>query len=241
MNFYNKEHFKKARLSEKKYHDELYNTAVLFKSGTWLANPVELVINSFKSQLKHNKDNINVLDLGCGVGRNSIPIAKMIKNKNGTITSIDLLKSAILKLKIYSRLHNVENAIIPIQADAEHFNIKKHSFDFIFSVSCVEHVSSKKALKTVISRVINGTKFNGSNCLMMYSNVKWLDAKSKKEVKPIVELNLDTNETLIMLKELYAEWNLKELFVKPWEAKMKQKNKTILFKTDCICLVADHK
>ena len=120
-----------SRKSEKEYHDKLYSEAALFEPGTWLEKPVKLVIDSFRSQLEHNDKNINVLDLGCGVGRNSIPIAKMIKDKGGFVTCVDLLGSACSKLEEYSNQYNVEDVIIPVLADVENYKITKRNI-FIF-------------------------------------------------------------------------------------------------------------
>ena len=63
------------------------------------------LMNHFDGQ-----NNLQVLDLGSGVGRNSIPIAKN-KNTSGTVTCVDLLNSALTKLQIYSKEHDVFEAI----------------------------------------------------------------------------------------------------------------------------------
>ena len=227
----------RSRKSEKEYHDKLYSRAVLFEPGTWLGKPVKLVIDSFRSQLKHGDKNINVLDLGCGVGRNSIPIAKILKDKGGFITCVDLLDSAYSKLKEYSKQHNVKDVIVPVLADVENYKITKNNYDYIFSVSCIEHVSNIKKFEQVLKNIIQGTKLNGSNCLMIYSNVRWVDKQTQERLQPLIELDLDTDKTLAMLKQLYSKWDLKELFVKPWIAEMKHNDRSISFETDCICLV----
>lgn len=96
------------RQEEKKYHDLCYEQYKLFEAGSWLFKPVKTVMdlmNHFDGQ-----NNLQVLDLGSGVGRNSIPIAKN-KNTSGTVTCIDLLNSALTKLQIYSKEHDVFEAI----------------------------------------------------------------------------------------------------------------------------------
>ena len=96
------------RQEEKKYHDLCYEQYKLFEAGSWLFKPVKTVMdlmNHFDGQ-----NNLQVLDLGSGVGRNSIPIAKN-KNTSGTVTCVDLLNSALTKLQIYSKEHDVFEAI----------------------------------------------------------------------------------------------------------------------------------
>ena len=85
------------RNEEKKYHDACYENYKLFVEGSWLHKPVKTVLDVLP-QFKKN-ENMKVLDLGCGVGRNSIPIAEAIKHRNGKVICIDLLDSALTKLK----------------------------------------------------------------------------------------------------------------------------------------------
>lgn len=88
------------RKEEMKYHDFCYENYKLFEEGSWLYKPVKTVMDLLPIFKNHEK--IRVLDLGSGVGRNSIPIAQEIKNKNGKVVCIDLLDSALDKLKLYS-------------------------------------------------------------------------------------------------------------------------------------------
>ena len=62
------------RQEEKKYHDLCYEQYKLFEAGSWLFKPVKTVMdlmNHFDGQ-----NNLQVLDLGSGVGRNSIQLQK---------------------------------------------------------------------------------------------------------------------------------------------------------------------
>jgi methylase of polypeptide subunit release factors len=54
------------------------------------------------------KGNIQVLDLGCGVGRNSIPIAQQIQAYKGKVHCIDLLPSAIKLLNQYADYYGLQ-------------------------------------------------------------------------------------------------------------------------------------
>ncbi|WP_339256730.1 class I SAM-dependent methyltransferase [Paenibacillus sp. FSL P2-0136] len=94
------------RVEEKKYHDQCYDTYDLFEPGSWLHKPVTTVINLI-NQYK-DQEYISILDLGAGVGRNSIPIAESIKPRNGKVVCVDLLESAIAKLMSYSQQFGVE-------------------------------------------------------------------------------------------------------------------------------------
>ena len=103
------------RSEEKKYHEYCYDNYKLFEAGSWLYKPVKTVIDLL--HVFDDKDNVKVLDLGCGVGRNSIPIAEAIKQKNGKVVCVDLLDSAIQKLRQYSKEYRVEEVIVTKKAD----------------------------------------------------------------------------------------------------------------------------
>lgn len=70
------------REEERKYHESFYSSSKLFEEGTWLHKPVEVVVNWIEKVDKH--DPMTVLDLGCGVGRNAIPIAQAICRVKGS-------------------------------------------------------------------------------------------------------------------------------------------------------------
>lgn len=86
----------RIRSEEKKYHDYCYDTYDLFEPDSWLHKPVTTVINLINQYKDH--EYISILDLGAGVGRNSIPIAESFKSGNGKVVCVDLLESAIEKL-----------------------------------------------------------------------------------------------------------------------------------------------
>lgn len=95
-----------VRKAEKEYHDYCYNNYALFEKGSWLYKPVKTVMDLLP--YFESKENINVLDLGSGVGRNSIPIAEAIKGKQGKVVCVDLLDSAIQNLQKYSKEYKVD-------------------------------------------------------------------------------------------------------------------------------------
>ena len=134
------------RQEEKKYHDLCYEQYKLFEIGSWLYKPVKTVmdlIDYFEGQ-----NNLQVLDLGSSVGRNSIPIAQKIQNSSGTVTCVDLLDSALTKLQTYSKEYGVINNIKTEQAAIENYYIQRNTYDYIVAVSSLEHVQSEEDLKT---------------------------------------------------------------------------------------------
>ena len=99
----------RIRMEEKKYHDFCYENFSLFESGSWLHKPVKTVIELLEDY--KDQEYLSVLDLGSGVGRNSIPIAESMKNRWGKVICVDVLESAIDKLLLYSQKFGVEQSI----------------------------------------------------------------------------------------------------------------------------------
>ena len=136
--------FTKARAVEIDYHERFYQETALFESGTWLSKPVKVILESLEL---FNLKGMQVLDLGCGVGRNSIPIAQRIKADNGKVTCIDLIPSAIEKLLEYAEQYEVKVEIVTEIADVEFYEIKQSYYDYIIACSSLEHVSSEDAFR----------------------------------------------------------------------------------------------
>lgn len=224
------------RNEEKKYHDRLYENHKLFEEGTWLYKPVKTVI----SLLDYFKDRsyLNALDLGCGVGRNSIPIAKALKNNNGKVICVDLLDSALEKLIEYSQKHEVASVIETKKIDIEDFIIHQEEYDFIVAVSVLEHLSSKSALERKLTQMVRGTKDNGINCIVSNTNINEVSLKTNTPVQPMFEINVSSFEMLVLLDHIYQGWEIIQRNVKQQEFEIERNGEPIILTTDCITFVA---
>src|SRR5258706_621269 len=109
-----------ARDYERKYHEELYSNHELFEPGTWLFKPAAYALKSF--ELIPERKNIRALDLGGGVGRHSIPLAKRF-GSTAEIVCVDLLDSAIARLVANTKDQGVGDNITGIVSDVETFDL----------------------------------------------------------------------------------------------------------------------
>ncbi|QQZ08729.1 class I SAM-dependent methyltransferase [Heyndrickxia vini] len=223
------------RNEEKKYHDFCYDNYQLFKEGSWLHKPVKTVMDLLP--LFSSKKNINVLDLGSGVGRNSIPIAETIKDKNGKVVCVDLLDSALCKLEKYSKIYNVEEVIRLEKADIENFQIQPNEYDIIIAVSTLEHVKSEETFESVVRKMEEGTKRNGINCLIVNSEVEERDLETNKKLDALMELNLSTEVMLNKLGSIYTGWEVLKNMVKPLEYNIIRNERPVLLRTNAITYV----
>lgn len=223
------------RNEEKKYHDYCYENYTLFEKGSWLYKPVKTVMDLLP--LFENKQNLNFLDLGCGVGRNSIPMAEAIRDKNGNVICVDLLDSALSKLKQYSKEYNLEETILPVKADIGYYQIEPDKYDFIVAVSALEHVHSEAVFENVVQQMAGGTKVTGLNCLIVNSEMEEIDIETNKKLDALMEINLSTEKMMNKLSCIYVGWEVIQENVKPLEYTITRNGKPLLLKTHAITYV----
>jgi ubiquinone/menaquinone biosynthesis C-methylase UbiE len=124
------------RLKEKLYNDNFYENVELFQEGSWLEKPVKTVMDTF--ELLPQKNNLRLLDLGCGVGRNSVPLAQRLKGTGGKVVCIDFLESAMINLERYGKEYGVSEVLELIRSEISNFSICPNYYDYVISVSTLE-------------------------------------------------------------------------------------------------------
>ncbi|MEW9184490.1 methyltransferase domain-containing protein [Bacillus mycoides] len=223
------------RNEEKKYHDYCYDNYKLFEEGSWLHKPVKTVIDLIP--LFKGKNDLSVLDLGSGVGRNSIPLAQAIKKSGGKVVCVDLLDSALQKLNQYSEEYEVKEIIQTEKADIGNYDIKPNNFDFIVAVSSLEHVQSEELFEKVIQRMADGTKYNGINCIIVNSEVEEININTNEKLNALMEINIPTKEMMNKLRKIYNGWEVLNIIIKPLEYKIIRNENPVLLKTNAITYV----
>ncbi|MEI5908040.1 class I SAM-dependent methyltransferase [Bacillus spongiae] len=223
------------RQEEKDYHDYCYDNYKLFEQGSWLYKPVKSVLDVMS--YFEGVDEMKVLDLGCGVGRNSIPIAQKVKKETSKVVCVDFLDSAMEKLKQYSREFNVEEVIEPHQENIANFVIKRAEYDYILAVSSLEHVDSREQLENVLKDMKNGTRLNGVNCIIVNSEVEEIDKETGVSLDAYMEVNISTKEMMNILKSTYSGWEDILIVPKKLEYQIMRRGKPVLFKTTAITYI----
>lgn len=192
----------KIREAEKASHIEIYSKAKLFESGSWLSKPVKTVTELFHFFEKNQ--NISVLDLGCGVGRNCIPAARYFDDCS--IDCVDILHFAIEKIYEYSRQYGVFEKINGIVSSIDDFTIEKSKYDFIMAVSALEHVKNEEVFINKLNEIKEGTKENGIVCLIINSQVTEKNKETGEELTPQFEVNMKTEKMIEVLNTVFDGW-----------------------------------
>lgn len=224
------------RDEERKYHEACYDNYKLFEGGSWLSKPVKTVMDTLS--VLESKDDLQVLDLGSGVGRNSIPIAEILKvRQSGQIVCVDIIESALQKLVEYSKQFEVSEYIEPILSDIGDYVIEEYRYDYIIAVSALEHVESIPKFTQVVERMAKGTKVNGINCIIMNTNMLEIDIETGQKIDPFMELNLTTNDAEKLLSSAYHGWELTITAVKALQFEIERNGRKIMLKSDCLTYV----
>jgi SAM-dependent methyltransferase len=229
------ERIRMIRDEERKYHEACYDQHKLYEPGSWLHKPVQTVMETLGRF--GTEGALHVLDLGCGVGRNSIPIAEALKQRGGTIVCVDLLEAALHKLVKYCDHYGVRDHVQTHCSDIGDYQIAERTFDMIVAVSALEHLESKQKLKEVLERMAHGTKAFGINCIIMGTNIRETLLTGGDALEPMMELNLATDEAEALFSHVYRGWSVCFTVVKALQFHIERNNIPIRMECDCITYV----
>ena len=121
------------RKKEAESHIKMYSENDLFVGDGWLGKSVKTVTELFP--LFDDANGVRILDLGCGVGRNSITAAQYFSGKSCLIDCVDILEEAISKLNENAAKYSVADSINGIISTVEDYPIKPDYYDMIIAVS----------------------------------------------------------------------------------------------------------
>lgn len=196
----------RIRESEKRSHTAIYAREELYGGNGWLRKPIRTVQDILPFFDAYRE--LRVLDLGCGIGRNSICIAERYQDINCRVDCVDLLEIAIEKLRQNAEKHHVSKNIHGILRSIEEFDICAGSYDLILAVSALEHVDSEESFVRKLYEIKNGLKENGIVCLVINAEVRESNAETDKVLEAQFEVNLPAAEILSVLENVFSGWKV---------------------------------
>lgn len=223
------------RQAEREYHEACYEQYALFEAGSWLHKPVGTVMEAFEHFA--GVEEVVVLDLGCGVGRNTIPLAQQLQARRGKVVGVDILESALERLVTNSEKYGVRERIEVQLSDIGEYRIPEQAYDFIVAVSALEHVRSEQDFMETLAKIARGTKPVGIACIIMNTNIEEVCVDSGQSLEPYMELNLSTGYAQELLGGAFSDWEMTYTTVKPLSFEIERSGRKVLLKGDCLTYV----
>lgn len=224
------------RESERRSHTKLYNSSALYQENSWLRKPVRTVLEQIPLFRMHNT--MSILDLGCGVGRNAIALARAFWRIPCRIDCVDILDIATQKLMDNAREYRVSHIIHGITAPIEAFPIPENHYDWILAVSALEHIDSEDSFIRKLLEIKNGIRKNGIVCLILNSEVKEFDRGTGVPVPAQFEVNLPTAELAQILAETFSGWEELKYTIKSQQYDIPRESFTSDLHTNVVTFVA---
>jgi SAM-dependent methyltransferase len=185
-----------------RYHQEFYRRYRLNEPGSWLHRPSPFVLRSVGAVTATGP--LLAVDLGCGVGRHSIPVASALP-AGSLVIGVDLLPIAATELMRNACEAGVPDAIRAVVADIETFTIAPTRVALLIACSALEHVSSKSAMEQALLSWQKVTRVGGVHCLVI--GVDRYEVGPNGRTRPArVEFPLTQVEAEVMLRDLYSGW-----------------------------------
>ncbi|MFD2614302.1 class I SAM-dependent methyltransferase [Paenibacillus gansuensis] len=224
----------RIRREEREYHEQCFENYKLYQKGSWLHKPVAAVMNH--AELLDAARPLTVLDLGCGVGRNSIPLAEIVQPAGGKVICVDLLDTALDKLEEYGEKYEVDDALVTVKQDISDFTITPGTYDYIIACSSLEHVRSEAALHKVLQAMVEGTRPDGINCVVMHTNIEEYDIPSGERRETFFEVIKTRDYVLNLLSRMYDGWERLHLHEEPLELEITRGDDPVLLKADSVTI-----
>ena len=200
------ERLKRIRKAEAESHTLAYTSHNLFAAGSWLAKPVKTVMELLP--LFEGYTQFVALDLGSGVGRNSIPLAQYFSGIPCRVDCVDILELAIAKLNENARQYGVTNSIRGIVSSIDDYEIDAGSYDFVMAISALEHIASQSAFEKKLAEIREALRYGGIACIIINSGVIEHDKATGQELPPQFEVNLPTTQMQDLLENTFGGWQV---------------------------------
>lgn len=228
------------RKEEAFYHATHYHHYTIDSLDSWLGYPVQKLVE-LGVAISASNQFASFLDLGCGVGRNAIPIVRSASSPNLQIDCVDLLPEAIQHFSRYAQENELANHFNFHVADAAEFNLSHKKYDYIFSVSTLEHLENRHQFTEVLKAIEHATKSDGYVYFVINSEVSEGLISNRTQISPFVEINRSSSDINTILNEVFKNWLVIETEIKQLTFEIERSFGNTEMKTKAITFVAQKK
>jgi len=190
--------FDRARGETIRYHEELYANTSLGDADSWLARPHRLIFEALA--LMPDDRAVVAYDLGCGIGRHTIPLLEKLPH-GSEIHAIDLLDSAVEKLKQSApasgatRLHARQGDLADVQlADG---------VDLVFAFSAMEHLPDPEAIARLLEKIASALRPGGVAAFGIVADRYEVDAAGERR-PAFLESGITVQDAESLLADAFA-------------------------------------
>jgi SAM-dependent methyltransferase len=215
----------RAQHESDRFHREYYSTHSLFETGTWLEKPTSSVmeIGSVLSQ----RSAVRALDLGAGVGRNSIPFVRLFNPSSVVCDCVEILPDAVEILRQNAIAQGVADRITPICSHVAEYKIAPNTYDMVMAMSVLEHAYSAERIAEGVRMIQEGTRSGGFNCLSIATDLEETDMTTHEAVEPIIQARISAQDCSALLSRRYSEWEIQRLDYSAFKDKLIRDGKNI--------------
>lgn len=223
-----------GRVETLRYHAEFYRANELFDDGTWLRKPEPYVLDAAR-RLPGGRP-LAVLDLGAGVGRNTIPVARMLP-EGSRLTAVDMLETAVERLQANCLCYGVADIVHSETAEIEEFPIEANAYDLVFSVSALEHVISLARMEETLLRIMAGTRVGGLNCFMINTDAREITSDGRVR-DALIEFQLGFDQAHDLLNDCYGDWHIIDQSRRAWRVPESRGGEEFTLASTCLQFLA---
>lgn len=119
-------------------------------------------------------DELNILDIGCGVGSSTILLANYFENS--TVEAIDLFKHYLSVLDDKISQNNLANRVFGYRMDMKDPDFANEEFDIVFAESSIEIMGFKKG-------IMEWKRLLKPKGYMIVSDISWISKPSSRSIK----------------------------------------------------------
>lgn len=223
------------RRAEAYSHTEAYTRLELFQPGSWLSKPVKTVMDQLPYYQGY--ESFRGLDLGCGIGRNCIPVLKALPQIPKQMDCVDILPLAIHKLRENAELHQVADGIRGIVCPVDSYLIQENTYDLILAVSVLEHLDDHDGLIRKLTELREGLRDGGIACMVINTSIQEHDTEAARTVPPQFEINLPAPRMQAVLDGVFSGFEILKNTVRHYQYDTWRESGTVRLDTDVLTYV----
>lgn len=223
------------RSAEAFSHTEAYTNLGLFETGSWLSKPVKTVMDLIPYFAHYHC--FTGLDLGCGIGRNCIPILTELSNIPCSMDCVDILDLAIVKLRANAVKYHVDASLHGIVCPVDSYQIQKNHYDLILGISVLEHLDSVESLTQKLYQMKDGLHTNGIACFVINTAIEEHHISTNLSLPVQFEINLQTEDMIAILDQVFSGQDVLKLSVMHYEYNTYRESGIVKLDTDVLTYV----